>query len=259
MSASRAAKPPSLLNLMMESRAIFELGWFYGTRNLMAYLPKGDGHPVIVLPGFVASDGSTRPLRGVLSDLGYATHGWGLGRNLEFTAEREQMMRDLVRNVADEAGEKVSLIGWSLGGVFARELAKAFPEKVRAVITLGSPITGDQKLSNARHLFSAINGKAGHMDEKRFAKLAEPPPVPTTSIYSKTDGVVAWRGSVQKKDAGATLQVENIEVPASHFGMGVNPIVVYAIADRLAQAEGEWAPFDRGGLRRFFFNRPESE
>jgi len=248
-------KPPSLLWTLLEGRAVLELGSFYSLRPLMRNLPRGDGHPVIVLPGFVASDVSTRPLRAVLKELGYAAHGWGLGRNLKFNDEREAQMNALLDRVHAEEGRAVSIVGWSLGGVFARELAKRAPEKVRSVISLGSPITQHRDYSNARRLYDAINGPPEDTRAEQLKNLGEAPPVPTTSIFSRTDGVVAWRGSVQRSDA-KNPHIENIEVPASHFGLGVNPLVVYLIADRLAQAAGAWKPFDAStGFRGLVFRK----
>lgn len=242
-------KGPSLFWTLTEGRGIFELNSFYALRLLMKRLPKGDGHPVIVFPGFVASDRSTRPMRGLLKDLGYQSYGWGLGRNLIFNADREAAMGDLLRRVYKDHGRKVSVIGWSLGGVYAREVAKSHPKMVRSVITLGSPISGDLDHSNARRLYEALNGAPNEDMKKRLETIGEAPPVPTTSIYSKTDGIVAWRGSIQK-DAPET---ENIRVPASHIGLGVNPLVMYVLADRLAQAQGDWAPFERDGLKSILF------
>jgi len=179
-------KAPSLFWTLAEGRSVVELNWFYALRLLMKRLPKGDGHPVIFFPGFVASDFSTRPMRGLLKDLGYSTYGWGLGRNLVFNEKREDQMRDLLKSVYEKEGRKVSLVGWSLGGVFVREIAKVNPEYVRSVITLGSPISGDLDHSNARRIYTAINGKADDKMEERLKKLRIPPPVPTTSIYTKT-------------------------------------------------------------------------
>lgn len=244
-------KGPSLFWTLTEGRGLFELNAFYAARLLLKRLPKGDGHPVIVLPGFVASDRSTRPMRGLLKDLGYKTFGWGMGRNLVFNAAREAEMHALLKRVYDQEGEKVSLIGWSLGGVFARELAKAYPQYVRGVITLGSPISGDLDHSNARRLYEFFNGPANSDLKKRLQKMSQPPPVPTTSIYTKTDGIVAWKGSVQKPYKNA--QTENIRVPASHIGLGVNPLVMVAVADRLSQKPGEWAPFKASGLQKLVF------
>jgi pimeloyl-ACP methyl ester carboxylesterase len=251
MSAATEAKPPHLFWTLSEGRSIYEFGAFQLLRKAMTDLPKGDGRPVLVLPGFLATDLSTRPMRSLLADLNYEPHGWGLGQNLRFDEHREREMGDLVKGVYGRAGRKISIIGWSLGGVFARELAKMYPDKVRSVITLGSPISNDRNHSSARHLFEAINGRETNPQRQgRYAALEEAPPVPTTSILTKTDGIVAWRGSLQKK----APQTENIIVPASHVGLGVNPLVMVAIADRLAQAEGQWRPFDRSGWRSLFFS-----
>ena len=146
----------------------------------------------------------------------------------------------------------------SLGGVFARELAKMHPDAIRFVISLGSPISNDRRHSAPSRLFEAINGKQTQPElEGRYRNLASAPPVPTTSILTKTDGVVAWRGSVQAPERGA--QTENIVVPASHVGLGVNPLVMVAVADRLAQPEDDWRPFDRSGWREYVFKgAPES-
>jgi len=236
-----------------EPRAIFELQSFYLTRALLKRLPKGDGHPVIVFPGFVGSDISTRPLRKLLQDLGYSSYGWGLGRNLLYNHRRENEMRRLVQKVTRKEGRKVSLIGWSLGGLFAREVAKAEPDSVRSVMSLGTPITGQSALTNAGDLFKVLNGTPKDPSTSRFAEFAKSPPVPTSSIYSKTDGIVAWEASVQKDEPST----ENIIVPASHLGMGVNPLVMVVIADRLRQEEGAWKPFDSSGLKGLIYGDPK--
>ena len=241
---------------MAEGRAIFEWQSFYLLRGLLKKLPQGDGHPVIVFPGFMASDISTKPLRKLLDDLGYTTYGWDLGRNVVFNQDREQLMRNLLRNVHQHEGQKVSLIGWSLGGIFARELAKFDPELVRSVITMGSPISGVAEHSNARYLFDSLNGKPSEHRKRRMHSLNIPPAVPTTSIYSKSDGIVAWEGSVQHPKHAPEL-TENIEVPGSHLGLGVNLLAIYAIVDRLAQGDENWQPFDMSGFKRLLYREPK--
>ena len=245
-------KPPHLFWTLTEGRSVFEFGWFYTLRLLMRKLPKGDGHPVLVLPGFLASDASTGPMRGLLKDLGYAPYSWGLGRNLKFDDDREAQMLRLLERIYEKHGRKVSIVGWSLGGVFAREIAKAAPDKVRFVISLGSPISSNRNYSNARKLYDRINGEPEKLQAERMAQLHVPPPVPTTSIFTKTDGIVAWRGSIQESHP-SNPETENIEAPASHVGLGVNPLVMYLIADRLAQAEGAWGPFDQSGFKSLLF------
>lgn len=252
--ATHAAHPPSrLLTLAEPGRAIGELASFYALRPLMSQLPQGDGHGVLVLPGFMASDYSTSPLRRLLCDLGYACAGWNLGRNIKVDQARIEAMMACVDGLVERTGRPISIVGWSLGGVFARELAKMAPEKVRLVISLGSPICDDRSHTNAARLFDYLNGKEPEiMKDGNFQQLSEAPPVPTTSILTRTDGVVHWRGSVQRCDRE---DCENIEVVASHCGLGVNPAVVYAVADRLAQPEGGWQPFEAKGLASLFFPR----
>ncbi len=253
-SARHRAHPPSKLLALTEGhRAMGELAAFVALRPLLSFLPRGDGHGVLVLPGFLATDSSTVPMRRLLGQLGYEVAGWNLGRNLKVDNARVEAMAGCVRDLYDKTGGKISIIGWSLGGVFARELAKQLPEMVRQVITLGSPISDNFRYTNARPLFEAINGKRPQpMRTGKFRRLADAPPVPTTSILTKADGVVHWRGSVQHPDRGHEA-TENIEVFASHVGLGVNPAVMLAIADRLAQPEGEWRPFEAKGLAGMLF------
>ena len=140
MSATaQTLRPPSRTLMFLEGRAFHELGAFLGALPLLSLAPKGDGHPVLVLPGLVASDTSTRPLRSFLKNRGYAVTGWGQGRNFGLRHGVRDAMIDLVKEANDQHGRKVSLVGWSLGGLYARQLAKMMPERVRSVITLGSP------------------------------------------------------------------------------------------------------------------------
>jgi pimeloyl-ACP methyl ester carboxylesterase len=195
--------------------------------------PKGDGHPVLVLPGFLAGDLSTVPLRQLLGRLGHRTHGWGLGRNVGPT---KAVVEGLTRAVDELGGadhRSLSIVGWSLGGVFGRELARRFPGRIRQVISLGSPFN------------TADLGFGG-------PGTADPLPVPSTAIYTRTDGIVDWRTTVQRTDARS----ENIEVRGSHCGLGVNPAAVLAVADRLAQPEGAWAPFRPPPVLRLMYPRP---
>ena len=235
-------RPPSRFWMMAEGRAFFELGAFYMMRPFLSQLKQGDGHAVKVLPGFMATNNSTLPMRNLLRDLGYDAHGWDSGRNVRVDHALLHRLESQLARLNDDSGRKVSLIGWSLGGVLARELAKLHPDRVRLVISLGSPISDDRSHTNASRLFEFFNGKEpAVMEGGRFSGLDVAPPVPTTSILTKTDGIVHWRGSVQKP---CKTPSENIEVYASHCGLGVNPSVMIAIADRLAQAEDDWMPFE---------------
>ena len=249
------ARPPHRLLALAEVRSVFELAAFVALRPILGLLPKGDGHPVLVLPGFLASDSSTKPMRRLLDDLGYASYGWDLGRNLRVDQQRVHEMERLLLKIFQESGRKVSIVGWSLGGVFARELAKLHPHAVRQVISLGSPIRNDRRHTNASRLFEYINGKEPEPVKRgHFTGLDQAPLVPTTSILTRTDGIVHWRGSVQHPQADND-QIENIEVLASHVGLGVNPSVMVVLADRLKQPEGQWKPFAPRLSQRWMFPR----
>ena len=244
------ANPPSKYLLWSEVRAGYELATFFAAAAWLRTLPRGDGHPVLALPGLAATDDSTRALRGFLRDRGYAVHGWKLGRNTGLTPGSEDRQLERLREIRQCYGRKVSLIGWSLGGIFARELAKRSPDDVRQIITLGSPLRGNPKASNAWQLYEALSGHT--VEEVRARVNNEPPSVPMTAIFSRTDGIVAWQCSMQPNGA----KCESVEVQGSHCGLAHLPAAVYVIADRLAQAEGMWKPFDRSGLRSLVYPDP---
>jgi pimeloyl-ACP methyl ester carboxylesterase len=255
MSATdHALRAPSKTLMFLEGRALHEFGAFLGALPLLSLAPKGDGHPVLVLPGLVASDSSTKPLRSFLKNRGYAVSGWRQGRNLGLRAGVQDSMLDLLREMNDAHGRKVSLVGWSLGGLYARQLAKMMPDRVRSVITLGSPFAASPKATNAWRVYEIASGQSADdaTNHDFGGGLADTPPVPTTAIFSRTDGICAWQGCMEKPSSLS----ENIEVESSHCGMGHHPAVVYAVAERLAQPEGEWAPFDRSGWRSLVFPNP---
>ena len=253
MSVAQSLRPPSKALMLWEGRAIHELGAFLGALPLLSLAPRGDGHPVLVLPGLVASDVSTRPLRAFLKSRGYAVSGWRQGRNLGLREGVQHAMVDLVHELHDRHGGKVSLVGWSLGGLYARQLAKMMPGRVRSVVTLGSPFAAGPKATNAWRVYEMASGRRAEAEDARFGgSLASAPPVPTTAIFSRTDGICAWQGCMEKTSATS----ESIEVESSHCGMGHHPAVVYAVADRLAQPEGQWRPFDRSGWRSAVYPDP---
>lgn len=251
MSAALATLPPPSTALrMLEARVVPELGAFWLMRPwLSAVATPGDGHPVLVLPGLRADDSSTHALRSFLNSHGYAAFGWELGRNLGMRANLERDMLARIDELFERYGQRrISLVGWSLGGLYARQLAKIVPDKVRCLITLGSPFAGSPKSTNAWRTYEIVSGHKIE-DQDLPDTLVEAPPVPTTSIFSRTDGICAWQACLNKD----WPQAENIEVYASHCGLGHHPAAVYAIADRLAQPESAWKKFHRSGWRRVFF------
>lgn len=235
---ARSPRRPSSALLAAEVRAVVELWAFLLAQPWLRRLPEGDGHPVIVLPGFLASDASTLPLRLFLRTRGYPAYGWGAGRNLGRPGQEDEVVAELLR-VHRRHGRKVSLVGWSLGGVYAREAARLLPERVRQVITLGSPFAGDPRANHAWWIFERLSGRS--LDEVRTLRrrMRRTPPVPVTALYSRHDGVTAWQCCVER----AGERVESVEVESSHLGFGHNPVVLYVIADRLAQGEGAWQRF----------------
>ena len=243
--------PPSKALWAREALALPEFGAFVATMPWWGLAPRGDGHPVLVLPGLVQSDLSTRPLRSFLNARGYRASGWGLGRNSGRAGVVDEALLQRLQALHAEHGRKVSLIGWSMGGLFARDLARQAPQLVRQVITLGSPFTGPAKASNAWRVYETLSGeRAG--DPAVVERFRGPLAVPTTSIYSRRDGIVAWQCCVNAPGA----QVENIAVTSTHCGMGHHPAVLYAVADRLAQPEGRWAPFAPAALARWMYPAP---
>jgi pimeloyl-ACP methyl ester carboxylesterase len=242
-------RPPSKLLLALEARAWLELASLVPAWPVLrAVAPMGDGHPVLVLPGYLASDGSTMPLRWFLRDRGYAVHGWGLGRNL---GPGERVVRGLallLDELRDDSGKKVSLVGWSLGGIFAREVARRRPQDVRQVITLASPFRS-LRASNVPRLPGGRPPATLGAEADLEAMLGEPIPVPSTAIWSRSDGIVAGRSCIEETGP----ERESVEVETSHCGMGFHPAALLVIADRLAQPEGEWRPFDRAKLARWPF------
>lgn len=216
---------------------------------LLERAPRGDGHPVLVLPGLGADDRSTAPLRAYLRRQGWESHPWLLGRNFGSPGPLRQGLLERVRELHSRTGAKLSLIGWSLGGIYARELAKALPACIRRVITLGSPFGDLDRPMPLSPWLGWLAGRPAHVSPERIEQLRAAPPVPSTAIYSRTDGIVNWR-VCRETEGGLT---ENVEVPGSHCGLGQNPLVLYVVADRLAQQEGAFEPFHREGWRRLFY------
>lgn len=232
---------PSKLLLLAEGRAVYDAAAMIPMLGLKKLLPQGDNHPVLVFPGFLASSRSTKPLRQYLADLGYRAHRWKLGYNMGYSYKLHYGMRDRVTELVERYGDKISLVGWSLGGVYARELAREMPDIVRQVITMGSPFRGHPSSSNVHKIFNMFSEVPyDKMPESFLQDMAHPPPVPTTALYTRGDGVVAWQSTVEISDRA---DVENIHVGGAHMGLGFNPRSLIVLADRLALPEGQWRPF----------------
>jgi pimeloyl-ACP methyl ester carboxylesterase len=253
--AAGRLRAPGLGLLLAEARGIFEFNASLLLSPVLMRAPRGDGHPVLTLPGFLASDLSMAPMRRYLKELGYEAHAWEMGRNIGGVARMRAGLRDRLAGIHRSSGRKVSVVGWSLGGIYARDLALHAPDMVRSVVTLGSPFANDIRATNATRLYELLSGETVGEDSELRAEIAGDLPVPATSIYSRSDGIVNWRTCLLRSSDTA----ENIEVYlASHVGLGVNPAALWAVADRLAQAEGQFAPFDRSGPFAIAYVPPEN-
>ena len=256
-----------LKQIFNSTTELHRAAWEYTTlqwswNGLKSKLPEGDGHPVLFFPGFMTSDTFTAPLRNCVEEKGYKTYGWDKGINFGFDEATAEHLKKRLKQVFDEnGGRKVTLVGHSLGGVYARELAREFPEMVRGVVTMGTPFgmmddpesATSKRLSQIYKFFNPESVDAGHADIRD--RGLTPPPVPTTSLYSKDDGIVVWKAALNP----SAPQAENIEVYGSHLGMTCNPMTVAAVLDRLAQKEGEWKPFDPKVYQSIIFPANDTE
>ncbi len=244
---------PHLLHSLLEWRALFEMALLpYATPWLMR-APRGDGHPVLLLPGFMADEATLVALKVFLRSRGYDVQTWGFGRNVGFRSRHALALEQKIRHLHHASGRRVSLVGWSLGGVFALYGAHQAPECVRTVITLGSPVTVDAEGSQSPAVVKALYrliahplGPDAHVMQPRAKKLRERKmlPVPMSCLYSVSDGVVPPQEATIHGDPALH---ENIRIAGSHTGLGFNPMVLAIVAERLAQPEGQWQPFKPTG------------
>lgn len=226
---------PGFRQLLREARAPLQALQFLLQADGLE-LPRGDGHAVLLLPPFALGDEAFKPMARSLRRLGYAVYGWDEGRNLGLRARILERLLDRLEVLAREHGGPLSLIGWSAGGLYARELARLRPAQVRRVFTLGSPIRpharGQLLARAAQRGVETVLEVAGHPS---FAPDPDPPPVPCTALHSRSDGVVAWRAALESVGPG----VENLAVGGSHLGFGVSLEVLQLIAERLARPAGQ--------------------
>ena len=244
MHADSAVAKPSLWSSLAECRALVEVMSLAPARPLLRLAPSGEGQPVIVFPGFFAADRSTATLRRYLASKGYSSYAWEEGRNPGISDALYQRLEQRVLELEEQHGRTVSLVGWSLGGIYARLIAHRIPDSIRQVITLGSPFSLNQYgaiSSSVARLYQAMNPEQSTDPMLQYSDLwQQAPPVPSTAIYSEGDGVAHWSYCVDEEDEST----ENLRIPGSHLGMTHNPLMLYCIADRLAQREGEWRPFE---------------
>jgi pimeloyl-ACP methyl ester carboxylesterase len=245
---------PHVLSSLLEGRGLLEMALLPASLPLLMEAPHGDGHPVLLVPGFMAGESTLIGLKLMLQNKGYDVHTWGLGRNMGFRSKHANALPQKIRHLHYITGKKVSLVGWSLGGVFSLYGAQNSLECVRSIITLGSPVSvdasGSQSPTAVRALYRLVShrlGASAHVMQPKVKVMRERRrlAIPTSCLYSVSDGVVPPQEATIDGDPALH---ENIQVPGSHIGLGFNGIVLSIVADRLAQPENQWKPFAPHGL-----------
>ncbi len=237
---------PALLHLGSEP---WRAAWEFMTHAIKRDpVSIGDGHPVIIFPPMGMDGRSVAPLRKHCESLGYSALDWGRGYNTGPQGALDAWLEELADHTASllkDFDQRATLIGWSLGGLYARELAKLLRPQVRQVITIGTPFNAGADHTNVGWLFRLSTSSPKGIDPDLSTRLRTPPPVPTTSIYSRSDGIVAWQTC---RHDMVLPEVQDIEVDGSHLGMGWNPAVLDVIANRLGQRPGKWRRHTGNGL-----------
>lgn len=236
------------LGPLLEARALFEYTSCIASMPLLKLIsPKGDGHPVLTLPAFLSDDTFMGTMLSFLRSLNYDAFGWNNGRNTGYDEDKFAGLVRKVERTAKRSGEKVSLIGHSLGGIYARLIAHEVPHAVRQVIYLGAPFNIDDDNSAdlpVRWLYEKLNGAKTREHLTQSDLKSGSTAMPSTAIYSEGDGIVPWRFCIDEEDD----VTENLRIVGSHVGMPFNLSILYAIADRLSQPEDDWRPFAARGL-----------
>ncbi len=246
---------PSLFWLATDpARAIFERTVLLQFANLKDH--NGDGHPVLVIPGLMNNDQSTNTLRKILDEQKYTSYGWSLGRNYACQEYLEKLI-SMVTNLKEKHNKKVSIIGISMGGIFAREIAKIRPDLVRQVITLASPFKGLNFSTKSRSLFGFLR-RFGikDVDPKILKQIHEPPNgIPLTCIYTRQDGIVPWEACLEVENTYR----QNVQVFGSHLGIAHNFSVLRIIIDRLQHSKEDWRKFELEGTWKERIAYPKGE
>ncbi|MDG1443762.1 MAG: alpha/beta fold hydrolase [Pseudomonadales bacterium] len=223
-------KPPALASMFNEAFAAFELPKLLLRAPELSRLKTVNPRKIIVMPGFGADDFSTLPIRGYLSSMGHEVQGWNRGLNIKDVQETlDELVQDIEKRTRN-AAEPIVIVGWSLGGYLAREVARDLPNTVEQVFTLGSPIVGGPKYTQLASLYRSQGIDVDWIERVIIEREdANELITPVTAVYSKSDGVVAWQACIDKKSPN----VEHIEISASHIGLGISADSFRIVADKL--------------------------
>jgi hypothetical protein len=224
---------PARWELLKEGRIIFErMALAVSLRRIEASAQRGGGEAVMVVPGFASDDGWTARLRGFLNAIGYDAVGWGPGRNRGNVPKLIPQVVEQTDRLAQKRRGTVRLVRWSLGGYLAREAARERPELVERVITLGAPIVGGPTYTASAPMYIRQGFDLGEIAATVLERERRPITVPVFAVYSRSDGVVAWRACIDRFD---NPRVEHHEVHSSHLGMVNSPRVFRLLAHLLAR------------------------
>ncbi len=225
--------PPGPVLRMLEGRAGAEAGQLMLAMPLIRLQAKrGKGEPVLVLPGFMADDNSTFILRQFLNSIGYKSYPWGLGVNRRKMLDFLPPIAEQVSQLSAKHQQKVSLVGWSRGGILAREVARDHPALVDRVITIGSPVKGGTKVSSIGTMVQRETGLTSkEMSQLLRLRQLTPIEVPIRAIDSKLDGIVSWKACIDE----VSKNVKHFEIRGSHIGMGTNADVYRLLPKLLAE------------------------
>ncbi|PKH42098.1 Alpha/beta hydrolase family protein [Nocardioides alpinus] len=229
VSLGRPSGPPHTRTALGEVRAALDAARLVGATPRLVSAPRGDGHLVVDIPGWKAPEISGAPLRYYLRRLGYDARGWGFGTNTGSVRRDIERLAAQVVELVEEKGAPASLVGWSLGGVIAREVARRHPDAVDRVITYGTPVGGPMHTTVAR-AYNRGPDNDGHRESRRLDE-SNPIRVPLTIMFSRQDGIVSWQACLDHSSPMA----EHVEISSTHLGMGFDPDVWAIVADRLAR------------------------
>ena len=203
--------PPLRLRLAEAAWLLPRISRIFGSTK-----PLGppDGPPALVIPGFVAHDRTTGPLRKVLAEAGWRVHGWNMGVNWGARPDTVERLKVRIGEIAQDG--PLLVVGWSLGGLYARELGRAVPERVQAVVTLGSPFSGDPKQNHVWRIYERV---AGHkVDDPPLPRITDKPDVPHLALWSRRDGLIAPRAAHGLEDE----RDEAVELGCTHMAFGMS-------------------------------------
>jgi pimeloyl-ACP methyl ester carboxylesterase len=209
-------------------RVPFQLGRLLSSRKSLSQAPRGNGEPVILIPGWRSPQATMSPMRRYLASRGYEAQHWGRGVNMgNVRADRDAML-EVVEKLARASGP-VSLVGWSLGGVISRELAREIPDSVARVITYGTPVIGGPSYTAAAASYD-VDVSASVAQEQAQLNREQPIQVPLTILFSKRDEVVHWPACIDR----SSPKTVHVEIGSTHVGMGIDPDVWSLVAQALA-------------------------